>query len=246
MRRPCWTTAFCSRSMRASRKRSTASRKLLQCCCVWKPRMLLPSMPSSSSLAPRADAEPLGVRPRDVPEGETVARGSRSRIIRGSEREVIVLHEDDRVVAVDLFAHGVGELLVHRLVVLPIVAAERSAGCERGGRAATAPRSRSRSSSPCSSSGESQTRRRSVRLLAGRYRQPALGVRRPRGRPSRCRARPTHPSRRASPARAPSRGRWPDARRATVPSPACARGCRARDWRRSRPARRADAGSASA
>ena len=57
-----------------------------------------------------------------------VARGSRSRIIRGREREVVVLHEDDRVVGVDLLADRVGEPLVDRLVVLPVLAAEDRPG----------------------------------------------------------------------------------------------------------------------
>ena len=42
----------------------------------------------------------------------------------GREREVVVLHEDDRVVGVDLVAHRVGEPLVDADVVLPVLGAE--------------------------------------------------------------------------------------------------------------------------
>ena len=86
--------------------------------------MLLPSMPSSSSSRqgqmPKRSAFGQGM----CQNVRTVARGSRSRIMRGSEREVVVLHQDDRIVGVDLLAHRVGEPLVDGLVVLPVLAAE--------------------------------------------------------------------------------------------------------------------------
>ena len=56
-----------------------------------------------------------------------VARGSVSRIMRGARREVVVLHQHDRVVAIDLLAHRVGELAVHRDVVGPVLGAEHRA-----------------------------------------------------------------------------------------------------------------------
>ena len=42
-----------------------------------------------------------------------VARGRRWRIRRGRQREVVVLHEHDGILGIDLGADGVGELLVH-------------------------------------------------------------------------------------------------------------------------------------
>jgi hypothetical protein len=60
--------------------------------------------------APRADADALRVGPGDVPEGEDRrARQALADHLR-REGEVVVLHEHDRIVGVDLLAHGVGEL----------------------------------------------------------------------------------------------------------------------------------------
>ena len=138
----------CSCSMRASRKRSTVSMKFLQWKRVWKPRIVLPSMPSQDLAPPRADAERLRVRPRDVPEGED--GGARQLLAdhRRQQREVVVLHQHDRVVAARLRDHRVGEALVDVAVVLPV--ATRGTPAARGprGTAATGLRWRSRSSSP--------------------------------------------------------------------------------------------------
>ena len=84
VRCPWWTTAFCSRSIRDSRKRSTPSTKLLQWNCVWKPRMLLPRSParisSRQGQIPNRSEFGQGMCQNVI----TVARGSFSRIIRGS------------------------------------------------------------------------------------------------------------------------------------------------------------------
>ncbi len=68
--------------------------------------------------------EAFGVRPRNVPEGEN--RGARTATPQHArhEREVIVLHQDDRIVAARLRDHGVGEALIDALILLPVAAAE--------------------------------------------------------------------------------------------------------------------------
>jgi hypothetical protein len=68
-----------------------------------------------------------------------VARGRRSRIMLRREGEVVVLHEHDGVVAVDLAADGVGELAVHADVLLPVFGTELPAAHARRGRAAQSP-----------------------------------------------------------------------------------------------------------
>ena len=81
--------------------------------------------PFEQLVAPRADAEALGVRPGDVPEGED--RRARQPLADQPrrEREVVVLHEDDRVVGVDLVARRRrAKRSVDLLVVLPVLAAE--------------------------------------------------------------------------------------------------------------------------
>ena len=73
---------------------------------------------------PRTDAEGFGIRPRNVPEhDDRRARQPLANVAR-HEREVIVLHEHDRVLGLRLVDHGVGEAPVHQLVVLPVGAAE--------------------------------------------------------------------------------------------------------------------------
>ena len=60
------------------------SRKLLQWNCVWKPRMLLPSRPSSSSSRHGQIANASGFGHGMCQNVMIVAFGRRSRIIRGS------------------------------------------------------------------------------------------------------------------------------------------------------------------
>ena len=186
-------------------------------------------------LAPRADAERLGVGPGDVPEGDD--GGARQALAHHArqQREVVVLHQHDRVVGARLVRHHVGEAPVHRLVVLPV------------GRAEDRPRVRDVAERPQALVGEAVV----VALLlllrqpdaadAVRRASPAAPSRgracRPcRGRPSRRRARSRCRSRRASPARARSPGRSPGAGSRSR-CPCAARGCRARGWRRSAPRR---------
>ena len=53
-----------------------------------------------------------------------VARGSLLADHRRQQREVVVLHQHDRVVAARLGDHGVGEALVDAAVALPVGLAE--------------------------------------------------------------------------------------------------------------------------
>ena len=116
-----------SRSTRASSKRSTVSRKLLQWNCVWKPRMRAAEQAVEQLLAPRADGEGLGIGPGNVPERDDGrARQALAHHAR-QQREVIVLHQHDRVVGARLVGDDVGEALVDVAVMLPVVRAERRA-----------------------------------------------------------------------------------------------------------------------
>ena len=76
--------------------------------------------PVDDFLPPRADAESLGVWPRNVPERDD--RGARQALAEHArqQREVIVLHEHDRVVAVRLLDDGVGEALIDREILRPV------------------------------------------------------------------------------------------------------------------------------
>jgi hypothetical protein len=62
-----------------------------------------------------------------VPEGDD--RRARQALAHHArqQREVIVLHQDDRVFGARLVGHDVGEALVHVAVVLPVLRAERRA-----------------------------------------------------------------------------------------------------------------------
>ena len=181
-------------------------------------------------LAPRADAECLGVGPGDVPERDDGrARQALAHHAR-QQREMVILHQHDRVVGARLVGDDVGEAAIHRLVMLPVRRAEDRA------------RMRDVAERP-----ETFVREAEVITLLLLLREPhaADAVRRLaraapsrgragrpcRGRPSPRHARSRCPSTRASPARAPSPGRSPAAgSRSRCPCAAC--GCRARGWRR--------------
>src|SRR6185436_12779658 len=72
--------------------------------------------------------ERFGVRPRDVPEGDD--RRARQALADHArqQREVVILHEDDRVLGARLVDHHVGEALVDVLVVLPVRRAKGRSG----------------------------------------------------------------------------------------------------------------------
>ena len=80
--------------------------------------------PVDDLLAPGADRERLRVRPGNVPEGDD--RGARQPLADHARRhrEVIVLHQHDRVLALRLLHHGVGEAAVDRDVMVEIALAE--------------------------------------------------------------------------------------------------------------------------
>jgi hypothetical protein len=84
--------------------------------------------PFEQLVSPGADSEPLRVGPGDVPEGDDGGPRQPFADETGCEREVVVLDEHDRVLGVHLLAKGFRELLVDRLVVIPVLAAEDRTG----------------------------------------------------------------------------------------------------------------------
>ena len=71
-------------------------------------------------LAPRADAEYLGVWPRYVPEGDDDRLGQLLADQPRQQREMIVLDEDDRALGLGLLKNDLGELAVDGLVAFPV------------------------------------------------------------------------------------------------------------------------------
>ena len=82
--------------------------------------MLLPSSPCSTSPPPGADGERFGIGPGNVPEGDDGGVGPALANEARQQREVIVLHQHHRIVAVGLADDRVGEARVHQPVVVPI------------------------------------------------------------------------------------------------------------------------------
>ena len=79
-------------------------------------------------LLPRADAEHLGIGPRNVPElGDDQIRAGVLEHAR-QQREMVVLYEDDRRPIVNLGQHGIGEFRIDVSVVLPIGGVETRPG----------------------------------------------------------------------------------------------------------------------
>ena len=83
--------------------------------------------PVQQFLRPRTDAQALEVGPGNVPERDDGGLGQLLADHPRGQREVVVLHEDDRVVGVDFLQGGLGELAVHGLVVRPVLRAEHRA-----------------------------------------------------------------------------------------------------------------------
>ena len=107
--------------------RSTVSRKLLQWNCVWNPRMLLPSSPSSSSC-----------RHGQIAKDSGLGHGMCQKVMIGrlwqpfadhprQQREVVVLHQHDRIVGARLGDDRVGEPPVDGAIVLEVARSERRA-----------------------------------------------------------------------------------------------------------------------
>ena len=80
--------------------------------------------PVDDLLAPGADAEGLGIGPGDMPEGDDGRLGQPVADHARQQREMVVLHQDDRVLALGLGHDRIGEFLVHRAVELPVGFAE--------------------------------------------------------------------------------------------------------------------------
>ena len=74
--------------------------------------MLLPSRPSRSSTRHGQIANDSGFGHGMCQNVMIVASGSRSRINLRQQREVVVLHEDDRVLGLGFRRHRVGELVL--------------------------------------------------------------------------------------------------------------------------------------
>ena len=174
--------------------------------------MVLPSMPSRISRRHGQMPNDSGLGQGMCQKVRMVARGSLLADHRRQQREVVVLHQHDRVLAARLGHDGVGEALVDVAVVLPVAIRGTPAARARRGTAATGPRWRSRSSSPAPPRREPDAAQPVV-VVAGRHRARGRARRPPRGRRCRCRARSRCRSRRASPARPRSPGRWPGAAR---------------------------------
>ena len=83
-----------------------------------------PQQPVEHLFAPRADPECLRVGPGDVPEGDDGGFGERLADQARQQREVIIVHEDDRVVRAGLVDHRAREQAVGRGVLLPVGRAE--------------------------------------------------------------------------------------------------------------------------
>jgi hypothetical protein len=113
--------------MRASTKRSTVSRKVVDVELRVKADDVRAEQAVEQLDAPWADRERFRIGPRDVPErddgGLRQALADQAR----QEGEVVVLHEDDRVVAHRFLHDGVRELRVDRAVLLPVRGAEQRA-----------------------------------------------------------------------------------------------------------------------
>ncbi len=77
---------------------------------------------------PWADAEALGTGPRDVPEGDDHRLGQTLSDQRGGEREVIVLHQHDRIFGLGLGADRIGKALVHVAILLEVMTTKLGPG----------------------------------------------------------------------------------------------------------------------
>ena len=86
--------------------------------------MVLPSMPCRISRRHGQMPNDSGLGQGMCQNVRMVAFGSFSRTIARQQREVVVLHQHDRVVAARLGHHRVGEALVDGLVGLPVRLAE--------------------------------------------------------------------------------------------------------------------------
>ncbi len=85
-----------------------------------KAEQIVAEQPVQDVLAPRADAERLAVRPRNVPELAHRHVGPRFLHEARQQREVIVLHEHHRAIVAHFLDHRIGEAAVDAHVLLPV------------------------------------------------------------------------------------------------------------------------------
>ncbi len=90
-------------------------------------QQVVAEQPVEDGLLPRADAERLGVRPRDVPELAHHRVGPHLLDHPRQQREVVVLHEDNRLGVADFVEHGIGEAPVDLDVLAPVAVVEHRA-----------------------------------------------------------------------------------------------------------------------
>ena len=99
---PLMVTESCSRSMRLSMKRSVVEEVVAVELGV-EAEHGAAEQAVDDLLPPGTDAEGFGVRPGNVPEGDDGRLGQSLPHHAGQQREVVVLHEHDRVVSVASF-----------------------------------------------------------------------------------------------------------------------------------------------
>ena len=80
--------------------------------------------PVDDLLPPGTDAEGLGIRPGDMPEGDDGRPRQPVADHARQEREMVILHENDRILALGFGHDRIREFLVHGAVVLPVRLAE--------------------------------------------------------------------------------------------------------------------------
>ena len=90
-----------------------------------KPDRRTAEQPFDQRTAPRAHAERLGPRPRDVPEGADAAERQLPANQQRRQRKVIVLHEDDRRSVLRFVGYRLGKQPVHELVGVKVASEER-------------------------------------------------------------------------------------------------------------------------
>ena len=80
--------------------------------------------PVDDLFAPRADAEGLRIRPRNMPEGDKGRFGQPSSHHAWEKREVVILYQDNGIVLRGFLYHRIGEALIHGDIMLPVAVAK--------------------------------------------------------------------------------------------------------------------------
>ena len=130
----------------------------MQCDWMWKPINPRPAARPAVPL-PRADAERLRIGPRECARRWRPAHPAALLDHSRQQREMVILHQHHGLLGPRISSRQrIGELLVHRAVMFPVVR-EKSDACGRCGTAARAPRWRIRSNNLLLLLCVSQTRR---------------------------------------------------------------------------------------